>query len=120
LKRETLTVTRAAIAETVKVKLAAKVRTDTLVQVVSDTQVVIRETPAAPPETVVVAPRIVGRITACDAFASSCQRQLSADSALIAGLRHQINVTPKPQKCGRKCGATLGFLAGLLIHKAAR
>jgi hypothetical protein len=53
---------RSTAAETVTVKLKAKARVDTLVQTVTDTQLVVRETPASPPETVTVRPEIVQRI----------------------------------------------------------
>jgi pyridoxine 5'-phosphate synthase PdxJ len=108
---------RSVVSETVKVKLAAKLRMDTIVRLVTDTQLVIQR---ERPETVTVAPEIVQRIASCDAFSSSCRLQLRADSNEIHALKHLINVTPKPSKCSRKCGFILGLSAGLLIHKAAK
>jgi hypothetical protein len=65
VQRDTLTVT-------IRVYEKAKARVDTMVQTLTDTQVVIRETPTAPPETVTVRAPIVERIR--------------TDSALLASL----------------------------------
>jgi hypothetical protein len=89
---------RTVVAETVKVKLAAKLRTDTLVQVLTDTQLVVRREPAAPPETVTVLAEISERIRACDAFASSCRLQLAADSSEIRALKTLVAASkPSPR-----------------------
>lgn len=68
-----LEIRRDTVRDTIRVRERAKARVDTLVQILTDTQLVVRNTPAAAPETVTVRPQIVDRIR--------------VDSALIVSLR---------------------------------
>lgn len=121
--RDTVYITqvqRKIVAETVLIKLKAKQRTDTLVQIITDTQIVVqRDGTTVKPETVTVLAPIVERIRACDEFAASCQRQLAADSALIRAQANLIREL-KPSPCGRKCGFLLGVGASVLVYKAVK
>ncbi len=87
---------RLAAIETVTVKLRAQARVDTLVRVKSDTQLVIRSSPAAKPETVTVAPVVVERIVTDDATITALRGALHADSMAIQA-RDRLLALPPPR-----------------------
>ncbi len=109
---------RVVVHDTVTVRERQKARIDTLVQVASETTVVIRTTPSAPPETVHVAPQLVSRFVIDDSLIAGLHVELGAANRQIA-TRDSLLRLPKPREhwgiglgagygCGRsECGPTL-------------
>lgn len=98
---------QAQAAETVTVRLKAKARVDTLVRVLTDTELVIRATPASPPDTVRVPGVVVERLVTDDRAIQSLRALVVADSGVVRSLRALL-ATPKPvRKWG--IGATVGW-----------
>jgi uncharacterized membrane protein affecting hemolysin expression len=110
---------RAVAAETVTVKLKAKARVDTIVSVVTDTELVIRASSVSPPETVTVRPQIVERIRVDSALIGALRFQVFADSNVIRAQSNLIRAL-KPSRCGRKCGFVIGAAGSLLLLRAVR
>ncbi len=83
-------------AETVTVRLRAQARVDSVVRVVSDTQLVIRRD-TLPPDTVRVPAVVVERLVTDDRTIQSLRALAVADSGVIRSLRALL-ATPKPQR----------------------
>jgi hypothetical protein len=48
------------------------------------------------------------------------ERKSAADSMAIVARDRLIVAMPKPPRCGWKCGAVLGFVGAVALHKAAK
>lgn len=121
---------RAAAIETVTVYVpraaAAKARSDSadqLVDIVDDTLVSVRVTPAAAPTIAVVPPQVthdlitLRRTVSMQAVAiASFQRALAADSVVIRR-QDSLIAALRPSRCGAKCGGAIvgGSVLGLLL-----
>lgn len=101
-----LEVRRDTIRDTIRVRERAKARVDTLVQTVSDTQLVVRETPAAPPETVTVRAPIVARIRTDSALIVSLYADRRVDSLWHV---QAAKIPPARQESRWGLGVTAGY-----------
>lgn len=96
--RDTVRITDSVIAvrtDTLRIRLAAKLRTDTLVRIVSDTQVLVRDS------LITVPPEIPERINACDCALRAALDVIAADSAGLRsrdGLIRALSKEPRVTK----------------------
>lgn len=103
-QRDTVRITDTVIAvrtDTLRVRLAAKARTDTLVQVVNDTVVQVRDS------LVTVPAEIPERIRACDCALQAALDVIAADSAGLRALRN-LNVS-LTKKADRRFGLAVTY-----------
>lgn len=95
---------RAVAAETVTVRLKAQARIDTLVKVVSDTQVTVAH------DTVTLPPLVVERIVTDDRTILSLRSLVVADTAVILALRHKMDLPVPRSRWG--VGVSFGYSCG--------
>lgn len=108
--------------DTVRVREKAKARIDTIVQIVDNSTVIVRDTVTLEPDTLTVHPLLVQRIRVDSALIVSLYARDTTRLWQIASRDKLIleYSRPRPFACGRRCGLVLGFTAGIILHKAAK